>query len=122
MDGARAVRLLQIHAMSSPTPDNSPDLLRELLAFESVTLTPNIDLIERVRELLAQAGIASTLAADPQDARRSNLFASVGPLEVPGILLSGHTDVVPVTGQPGPRRPFRRPSAMVASMVGAART
>ena len=107
MDGARAVRLLQVHAMSSPTPDNSPDLLRELLAFESVTLTPNIDLIERVRELLAQAGIASTLAADPQDARRSNLFASVGPLEVPGILLSGHTDVVPVTGQPWTTPPFQ---------------
>ncbi|KAG1257664.1 hypothetical protein G6F65_015826 [Rhizopus arrhizus] len=92
--------------MNKPTPDNSPDLLRELLAFQSVTLTPNIELIERVRELLAQAGIASTLVADPQDAGRSNLYASVGPLDVPGILLSGHTDVVPVTGQPWTSPPF----------------
>lgn len=92
--------------MSTPTPDNSPDLLRELIAFESVTLTPNIALIERVQALLAQAGIASTRVADPQDARRSNLFASVGPLDVPGIVLSGHTDVVPVTGQPWTSPPF----------------
>ena len=92
--------------MSTPTPDNSPDLLRELIAFESVTLTPNIELIDRVRALLAQAGIPSTLVADPQDARRSNLFASVGPLDVPGIVLSGHTDVVPVTGQPWTSPPF----------------
>lgn len=92
--------------MSTPTPDNSPDLLRELIAFESVTLTPNIALIERVQALLAQAGIASTRVTDPQDARRSNLFASVGPLDVPGIVLSGHTDVVPVTGQPWTSPPF----------------
>lgn len=92
--------------MSTPTPDNSPDLLRELIAFESVTLTPNIALIERVQALLAQAGIASTRVADPQDARRSNLFASVGPLDAPGIVLSGHTDVVPVTGQPWTSPPF----------------
>lgn len=92
--------------MSKPTPDNSPDLLRELLAFQSVTLTPNIELIERVRELLAQAGIESTRVADPQDASRSNLYASVGPRDVPGILLSGHTDVVPVTGQPWTSPPF----------------
>lgn len=92
--------------MSTPTPDNSPDLLRELLAFESVTLTPNIELIDRVRALLAQAGIASTLVADPQDTRRSNLFASVGPQDAPGIVLSGHTDVVPVTGQRWTSPPF----------------
>ncbi|MBB1593468.1 acetylornithine deacetylase [Achromobacter sp. UMC46] len=92
--------------MSTPTPDNSPDLLRELLAFQSVTLTPNIELIDRVRALLAQAGIASTLVADPQDARRSNLFASTGPQDVPGIVLSGHTDVVPVTGQLWSSPPF----------------
>lgn len=92
--------------MRKPTPDNSPDLLRELLAFQSVTLTPNIELIERVRELLAQAGIESTLVTDPQDAGRSNLYACVGPRDVPGILLSGHTDVVPVSGQPWTSPPF----------------
>lgn len=92
--------------MNKPSPDNSPDLLRELLAFQSVTLTPNIELIERIRELLSRAGIPSTLVADPQDARRSNLYASVGPSDVPGILLSGHTDVVPVAGQPWTTPPF----------------
>jgi len=86
--------------MSCAAPMQSLALLRELIAFPSVSRTPNIELIESVKEVLAKAGISSILVADPQDPSRSNLFASVGPEGVPGVLLSGHTDVVPVTGQP----------------------
>lgn len=92
--------------MTLPAPRNSIELLRELLAFPSVTLTPNAGLIQRVRDLLAEAGISSRVVADPQDSSRCNLFASVGPRDVPGILLSGHTDVVPVAGQPWTVEPF----------------
>lgn len=92
--------------MSSPYPLNSIELLRELIAFPSVTLTPNADLIARVQELLERAGIACVLAADPQDASRCNLFATVGPRDVPGVMLSGHTDVVPTGGQPWTVPPF----------------
>ena len=81
-------------------------LLRELIAFPSVSLMPNIDLMHRVQEVLREAGIESQLVADPQDATRCNLFASVGPAGMPGIMLSGHTDVVPVTGQPWTMPPF----------------
>ena len=92
--------------MNSPASPESLKLLRELIAFPSVSRTPNIELIELVKEILAKAGISSKLVADPQDPSRANLFASVGPEGAPGVLLSGHTDVVPVTGQPWTMPPF----------------
>ena len=92
--------------MSGPAVTQSLALLRQLIAFPSVSRTPNIELIQLVKEILAKAGISSTLVADPQDPKRSNLFASVGPEGVSGVMLSGHTDVVPVTGQPWTMPPF----------------
>lgn len=92
--------------MNAQASLTSLKLLRELIAFPSVSLTPNIDLMRHVQEILGEAGIESELVADPQDATRCNLFASVGPAGVPGIMLSGHTDVVPVTGQPWTMPPF----------------
>lgn len=92
--------------MNAQAPSIPLKLLRELIAFPTVSLTPNIDLIQRVRNILGEAGIDSEIVADPKDATRCNLFASVGPAGVPGIMLSGHTDVVPVTGQPWTMPPF----------------
>lgn len=92
--------------MSQACPSSSLDLLRELIAFPSVTLKPNAGLMARVQELLEHAGIASMLVPDPQDPSRCNLHASVGPTDVPGVMLSGHTDVVPVEGQPWTVPPF----------------
>lgn len=92
--------------MPSAAPDSSLALLRELIAFPSVSLCPNLDLMARVQALLAEAGIASTLVRNPDDLTRTNLFASVGPADRPGVLLSGHTDVVPVDGQPWQTPPF----------------
>ncbi|TMS56786.1 acetylornithine deacetylase [Imbroritus primus] len=92
--------------MENKTPSTSVSLLETLVSFASVSLTPNIGLIHKVQEILAEAGIASTLAPDPEDPTRSNLFATVGPEGVPGVLLSGHTDVVPVEGQPWTSPPF----------------
>jgi acetylornithine deacetylase len=92
--------------MNAQAPSKSLALLRELIAFPSVSLTPNVDLMRRVRDVLGAAGIESELVADPQDATRCNLFASVGPSGGPGVMLSGHTDVVPVAGQPWTLPPF----------------
>jgi acetylornithine deacetylase len=92
--------------MSNDHPLTSIELLCELIAFPSVTLTPNADLMARVQDLLGRAGITSMLAPNPQDASRCNLFASVGPQGVPGVMLSGHTDVVPTSGQPWTVSPF----------------
>lgn len=92
--------------MTSPLPSDSLALLRELIAFPSVTLTPNAALMDRVQAILDTAGIPSTRVPDPRDPSRCNLYASVGPQGLPGILLSGHTDVVPVEGQPWTVTPF----------------
>ena len=91
-----------MNATTSP----SVALLEQLVAFPTVSLNPNIGLIEHVQAMLSAAGIASTLAPDPVDGTRTNLFASVGPEGVPGVLLSGHTDVVPAAGQPWTSPPF----------------
>lgn len=86
-------------------PTASEALLARLIAFDTVTLTPNLALIETVRELLAAHGIACTLVRS-DDGTRANLHASVGPADVPGLLLSGHTDVVPAAGQAWTVPPF----------------
>lgn len=83
----------------------SRELLARLIAFPSVSLQPNLDLIHFVRDLLAAHGIESTIVAD-ESGTRANLFASVGPAAQPGVMLSGHSDVVPVEGQAWSLPPF----------------
>lgn len=92
--------------MDKTPPPNSMALLETLISYPSVSLKPNIGLIEKVEEILADAGIDSIRAPDPEDPARTNLFATVGPQGIPGVLLSGHTDVVPVEGQPWTSPPF----------------
>lgn len=84
----------------------SIELLTELVAYPSVSLSPNIALIRHVEGLLAANGIVSSIVTD-ESGTRANLFASVGPADVPGIVLAGHTDVVPVEGQAWRTDPFK---------------
>jgi len=72
--------------------------LDRLIAFPTVSRDSNLDLIAFVREELAKLGIDSQLVHDETD-RKANLYATIGPGDRPGIMLSGHTDVVPVEGQ-----------------------
>src|SRR3546814_2832321 len=58
----------------------------------------NLPLIEAIEDYLSGLGIASHRVASP-DGSKANLYAVIGPHEAGGIVLSGHTDVVPVTGQ-----------------------
>ncbi|MDZ3992865.1 acetylornithine deacetylase [Pseudomonas sp. Teo4] len=74
------------------------DILKRLVAFDTVSSESNLALIDYVRALLASHGIESLIVKD-ESGRKANLFASVGPRELPGIVLSGHTDVVPAAGQ-----------------------
>ena len=83
----------------------SRDLLETLVGFDTTSRESNLQLIEFVRDYLAGFGIASELVYNAQRTK-ANLFASVGPVELPGIVLSGHTDVVPVDGQPWTLPPF----------------
>ncbi|MBC3366417.1 acetylornithine deacetylase [Pseudomonas sp. SWRI154] len=73
-------------------------IFERLLAFETVSSESNMALIEYVRDVLLGKGIESLIVKD-ESGKKANLFASAGPRELPGILLSGHTDVVPAAGQ-----------------------
>jgi acetylornithine deacetylase len=81
-------------------------ILDRLVAFDTVSARPNIALMEYVRGLLAGAGIASVLIPDASGGK-ANLYATVGPDGLGGVMLSGHTDVVPVDGQAWTRPPFQ---------------
>ncbi|MDQ1847389.1 acetylornithine deacetylase [Gemmobacter fulvus] len=76
-----------------------------LMAFDTVSAKPNMDLMLYVQGLLAEADIAAQLIPDATGGK-ANLFATVGPAGVPGVMLSGHTDVVPVEGQSWTKPPF----------------
>ncbi len=80
--------------------------LDRLIAFPTVSRDSNLDLIEYVRETFDGFGIASQLVPS-EDGRKANLFATIGPKDKPGIVLSGHSDVVPVEGQEWSSDPFR---------------
>ena len=80
-------------------------ILDRLIAFDTVSSRPNAGLMEYVRDLLAGAGIASVLIPDPGGGK-ANLYATVGPQDRGGVMLSGHTDVVPVEGQAWTKPPF----------------
>jgi len=86
------------------------DILDRLIAFPSVSRDGNIDLIRYVAGLLKENGIDCRLYPS-ETGDRANLFATVGPDGPGGIVLSGHTDVVPVDGQDWSRDPFRMTEA-----------
>lgn len=79
--------------------------LEKLIAFPSVSRDSNLDLIAYVKDVLSGLGIASTLVHN-EDGRKANLWATIGPADTPGVVLSGHTDVVPVEGQAWTSDPF----------------
>ena len=81
------------------------DILDRLMAFDTVSSKPNMALMEHVKALLEAAGLTVTLIPDASGGK-ANLFASTGPEGVAGIMLSGHTDVVPVEGQIWTKPPF----------------
>lgn len=83
----------------------SLETIRRLVQFDTVSERSNLQLIEWVEKYLAGHGIASRLTFDPQE-RKANLFATIGPAGGGGIVLAGHTDTVPVTGQAWTTPPF----------------
>jgi acetylornithine deacetylase len=85
---------------------SSVQLLERLVGFPTVSRDSNLPLIDWVRNFLQDCGIDSHLVADPSG-RKSNLIASLGPLEKGGLVLSGHTDTVPVDGQDWSSDPFK---------------
>ena len=84
----------------------SRKLIEELVSFNTTSHLSNLELIRFIESYLDEYGVASELIYNA-DKTKANLFATVGHPEQPGILLSGHTDVVPVDGQDWSTDPFR---------------
>ena len=82
------------------------DILERLIAFASVSARSNLDLIQWIRDYLGSHGVQSELVPAPDGQPKANLWASIGPDAPGGLVLSGHTDVVPVEGQPWSTDPF----------------
>lgn len=88
------------------SPSSSVEMLRRLIAFPTVSRDSNLELIQHVRGILAPHGAEIRLTHD-EAGRKANLFATLGPRGEPGIVLSGHTDVVPTEGQAWDTDPFK---------------
>jgi acetylornithine deacetylase len=83
----------------------SADLIRSLVAFDTTSRESNLELIDFVEAYLNDLGVECLRVYD-DDKRKANLYATLGPQDQSGILLSGHTDVVPVDGQDWTSDPF----------------
>lgn len=81
------------------------DTLATLVAFPTISRRPNLDLLDHVEALLAGTG-ARIERFSYDDGSRANLWATVGPEGPGGVVLSGHSDVVPVEGQAWSTDPF----------------
>lgn len=77
---------------------STKNILRDLIAFPTVSVNPNRDLIDYCANLLKDVGAEVTIIED-ETGTKANLYATIGPRDRPGALLSGHTDVVPIDGQ-----------------------
>ena len=86
-------------------PLKSLDLIRDLIAFDTTSRESNLAFIEYVEAYLGKLGVECMRVYDDEK-RKANLYATLGPQDQSGILLSGHTDVVPVDGQDWTSDPF----------------
>ncbi|WP_459716938.1 acetylornithine deacetylase [Paraburkholderia sp. 2C] len=97
---------------SSTAPVSLPWIER-LVAFDTVSRNPNLGLIETVRDALRSKGIEATLThgeGQGEGGTWANLFATIPAHDGAtqgGVVLSGHTDVVPVDGQKWDSDPFK---------------
>ncbi len=85
---------------------NSEEILARLVSFDTTSTQSNLTLIDFVRNLLDDRGIDSLLVSS-DDGSRANLYATIGPDDVGGVMLSGHTDVVPTRGQQWQSDPYQ---------------
>ncbi len=84
---------------------DSLEMISKLISFDTTSRDSNMDLIRFVQAHLDGLGIECTLVPN-DDGSKASLYATVGPTDQPGVMLSGHTDVVPVDGQDWHTDPF----------------
>jgi acetylornithine deacetylase len=88
-----------------PDIDSPRRILEQLVAFPTVSRDSNLDLIDWVENWLAQYGITATRVYN-DDRSKASIYAHTGPMTPGALVLSGHTDVVPVDGQAWTSDPF----------------
>ena len=94
-------------ATESSTPSaDARAMVERLIEFNTVSRDSNLGLIEWTRDYLAKLGARTRLTHDVSG-KKANLFATLGDSARPGLILSGHTDVVPVDGQNWDTDPFK---------------
>ena len=94
-----------VNLVSDMADPKSLELIRKLIAFDTTSSESNLVLITYVQEYLSGLGVESMLVHNVEGTK-ANLYATVGDPDTPGIMLSGHTDVVPVDGQDWDTDPF----------------
>lgn len=90
---------------TAPPSPQSIQLIERLVAFDTTSYKSNLQFIEFAAELLERLGANLRFTYD-DNLKKANLFATIGPSDRPGIVLSGHSDVVPVDGQDWTSDPF----------------
>src|ERR1700755_3341531 len=80
-------------------------MIERFVSIDTVSRNANLELIEFARAFLHGCGAAVSITHS-DDGRKRTLLAPIGPRDRPGIVLSGHTDVVPVDGQTWTSDPF----------------
>ena len=94
-----------LHSSEAGATPTMLSILEDLIGFDTTSCNSNLELIRYVEDYLSQYGIKSTLVND-ESGKKANLYATIGPADRSGVMLSGHTDVVPVEGQHWNSDPF----------------
>ena len=81
-------------------------LIEKLISYDTTSRNSNLDIIKFIEDYLAGHGVKSTLVYNEGEGK-ANLYATLGDQTKSGIMLSGHTDVVPVDGQDWDTDPFK---------------
>ena len=85
--------------------DSSINILRDLISFDTTSRHSNLPLINHVADYLSDHGLLPRIIPS-EDGTKANLFCTIGPDVSGGVVLSGHSDVVPVDGQDWSTDPF----------------
>ncbi len=94
-----------VAGVTAPRTYTPLEMIERLVAFDTTSRNSNLELIDFVADYLAGHGIEAEIIAD-ETAAKANLLATIGPAQTGGVVLSGHTDVVPVDGQDWDSDPF----------------
>ena len=100
---------LEISRMPFPSASEKDskaiEFLKTLVGFDTTSYNSNLELIEFIQSYLSSYDIDSTLIHD-ESGKKANLYTTIGRTDIGGVMLSGHTDVVPVAGQDWDTDPF----------------